>query len=528
MAINNLAELAEASAERLGEHTMFEIEGREFTNWQLLDQARRLQSALAELGMKRGDRAVVMMMNHELVYPVFQGIFRTGAAAIPVMPQVAAPELRYVLADTEAQFVVTDSDRLATVREAAAGLPHVRRILVQGGSDLPAAEPAETGLEGILQDAPPAALGDVHRDDVAVMLYSSGTTGRPKGVPLKHANLLASAEAISEATQLDTWEGPRYMLSAMPIAHIFGVAIMNDLLMVPKRLAPDARLVQMRWFDPEGYMSLVGARRCTTTAVVPTILALLLHHPAAEKYDFSSLSDVVCGGAPLAVELAQAFMAKYDCRIREVYGLTEATGLGTVNRRHEAYRPGSAGRAYCNTELAIFDEGGQRLPPHQRGEVCLRGPIVMQGYHNRPEETAQILRDGWLHTGDVGYLDDDGFLFVVDRKKDMIIRGGENIYPAELEAVLHEHPSIADAAVVGVPDEVYGENVVAFVVVRPDAQLSETDVIEHVCGQVAKFKAPNRVHFVPSLPKSSIGKILRRVLREQAAESEQHGSAESP
>jgi long-chain acyl-CoA synthetase len=516
MAVNNLAELAEASAERLGEHTVFEIGGQQYTNWQLLDQGRRLQSTLAELGLAKGGRAVVVMMNHALVYPVFQGIFRTGGAAIPVMPQAAAAELRYVLADTEAQLIVTDVDRLPTVRLAAAGLPHVRHILVQGGSDDPSATPPEIGLDALLQNAPSTALPKVDRQDVAIMLYSSGTTGRPKGVPLTHANLLSSAEAVREASQLDTWQGPRVTLSAMPIAHIFGVAIMNDLLMMPKQLAGQARLVQMRWFDPEPFMALIEQYRCTTTAVVPTILALLLHHPAAAKHDFSSLVEVICGGAPLPVELAQAFIRRYPCRIREVYGLTEATGLGTVNRRNEPFRPGSAGRAYCNTELKIFDDQDRPLPPGQKGEICLRGPIVMQGYHNRPEESAEILRGGWLHTGDIGYLDEDGFLFVVDRKKDMIIRGGENIYPAELEAVLHLHPSVAEAAVVGAPDEVYGENVVAFVVVKPGAKLSESEVIEHVCGQVAKFKAPGRVHFVPSLPKSSIGKILRRVLREQA------------
>ena len=307
----------------------------------------------------------------------------------------------------------------------------------------------------------------------------------------------------------------------MPIAHIFGVAIMNDLLMVPEHLADQTRLVQMRWFEPESFMSLIQQHRCTSTAAVPTILAVLLHHPAAAKYDLSSLVEVVCGGAPLPVELAQAFTQRYPCRIREVYGLTEATGLGTANRRTEPYRPGSAGRAYLNTELQISDDNDQPLPPGERGEVCLRGPIVMQGYHNRPDETAEIMRGGWLHTGDIGYLDEEGYLFVVDRKKDMIIRGGENIYPAELEGVLHEHPAVAEAAVVGVPDPVYGENVVAFVVSKPGVEVNEQELIDHVRSQTAPFKAPSRVHFIQALPKSSIGKILRRELRDKAtAETE--------
>jgi len=520
MAVTNLAELAEASAERIGERSIYEIDGARLTNWQLLDHSRRLQAAFAELGLKRGDRTVVLMMNHPLVFPVLQGIFRTGGAAIPVMPQAPAAELRYVLADTEAKAVVTDVERLPTVRDAVAGLPHVRHIIVQGGTDSRQATPPEIRLDALLEFPPRASLADIDTDDVAVMLYSSGTTGRPKGVLLSHANLLASAAAVADAAELDQWEGPRITLSAMPIAHIFGVAIMNDLLMTPNHLADRTRLIQLRWFDPEQFMALVQEHRCTATAAVPTILAVLLHHPKAGQYDLSTLKEIICGGAPLPVELAQAFMRRYPTRIREVYGLTEGAGMGTANRRSEPFRPGSAGRVYINTELTILDDEDRPLPSGERGEICLRGPIVMRGYHNRPDETAQIVRNGWLHTGDVGYLDEDGFLFVVDRKKDMIIRGGENIYPAELEAVLHEHPAVAEAAVVGVPDEVYGENVVAFVVVKPGATVSESDVVAHVCRHVAKFKAPSQVHFVAALPKSNIGKILRRVLRDKAAGKE--------
>jgi long-chain acyl-CoA synthetase len=517
MAVKNLAELAEDSAQRLAERSIYEIDERQFTNWQLLDHARRIQAALVEFGLRRGDRVVVLLMNHSLVYPLMQGVFRAGGTTIPVMPQAAAAELSYVLADTEARFVVTDVERLATVREAVAGLPHVRRILVQGHADPTEKNPPETALDSLLDFAPRTSIAQIDPDDVAVMLYSSGTTGRPKGVLLSHANLLASAEAVAEASQLDTWEGPRTTVSAMPIAHIFGVAIMNDLLMTPTRLAAETRLIQMRWFEPERYMSLIQQHRCTTTAVVPTVLALLLNHPRAAEFDLSSLKEIICGGAPLPVELAEAFMRRHPCRIREVYGLTEASGMGTANRRSEPYRPGSAGRAYINMDLRVVDDRDQPLPSGERGEICIRGPVVMRGYLNRADETAEILRGGWLHTGDIGYLDHDGHLYVVDRKKDMIIRGGENIFPAELEAVLHLHPAIAEAAVVGVPDPVYGENVVAFVVAKQACAVSESEVIEHVCRQVARFKAPSQVRFVAALPKSNIGKILRRVLRDQAA-----------
>jgi long-chain acyl-CoA synthetase len=518
MAVNNLAQLAEDSAERLGEQANYEIGGQQFTNWQLLEHGQRLQAGLTELGLKPGGRAVVMMMNHALQFPAMQAIFRAGGAAVPVMPQLAAPELRYVLADTEAQIIIADAERLPVVREAVAGLSHVRSIVVVDGEGNPQAAPPEVPIESLLVFAPQTSLANIDPDSPAVMLYSSGTTGRPKGVLLSHNNLLASSEAVQEGAELHLWEGPRTTLSGMPIAHIFGVAIMNDLLCTPKHLAEATRLVQMRWFEPELFMELIDKHRANSTAAVPTVLALLLHHPSARKYDLSSLVEIICGGAPLPVELGQAFMQRYPCRIREVYGLTEAAGMGTVNRRSEPFRPGSAGRAYINMEMQIVDDSDRPLPTGERGEICIKGPVVMRGYHNKPEATAETVREGWLHTGDIGYLDGDGFLFVVDRKKDMIIRGGENIYPAELEAVLHEHPAVAEAAIVGVPDEVYGENVVAFVVVAPGQNLTEKDVIEHTCKSVARFKAPSRVHFEQMLPKSNIGKILRRVLRDKACE----------
>jgi long-chain acyl-CoA synthetase len=515
--VNHLSQLAESAAQRMGDNVCLEFDGEQFTYQQLFDSGLRMQAGLAAHGFAPGTRAIVLSMNNRLLYPLFQGIYRTGATAIPVMPQAAAPELRYVIEDTQAQYIITDVERLATAREAAAGLPYVREILVAGGADEPNASPPIARLDSLLDFAPAETMPPVSEDDVAVMLYSSGTTGRPKGVLLTHRNLIACAEAVSEASELHTWQGDRVTLSAMPIAHIFGVAIMHDLYMTPTHMAERSRLIQMKWFDPERFMQMIAEHKISTFAAVPTILAVMLAHPAARKFDMSSITEVICGGAPLPVELGQAFMQRFDCRVREVYGLTEATGLGTVSRRSVPFRAGSAGRPYLHVELAILDDEDRPVATGERGEICMRGPSVMRGYHNRPAETEQILRSGWLHTGDVGYLDDEGFLYVVDRKKDMIIRGGENIYPAELEAVLHEHAGVVEAAVVGVPDAIYGENVVAFVVPRPGVTVAEPELVAHVCTRVARFKAPSRVHFLPALPKSGLGKILRRVLRDQAA-----------
>ena len=257
-------------------------------------------------------------------------------------------------------------------------------------------------------------------------------------------------------------------------------------------------------------------------AAVPSMLSMILNHPDVDNYDLSSLDEVVCGAAPLPMELAQTFMRRYDCRVREIYGMTENAGMATANRPTDRYRPGSAGRPYKGVELKIFDLDDKEVAVGERGEVVTRGPCTMKGYHNRPEATAEALRGGWLHTGDIGYVDSDGFLFLVDRKKDMIIKGGENIYPAELEDVVYRHPKVAEAAIVGVPDALHGESVVAFVVVKAGEQLSEAEVLQFMASTVSKFKLPQRVYFRDALPKVGVGKILRRELRDEAVSRTQN------
>jgi len=513
----NLAKLAEEAVQRLGERMTLDFEGEQFTNVQMLDWARRLQRTFSRLGLRRGDIAAMYLFNHPLVYPVFGGIFRAGATALPVMFVLTPPELRYVLADSRAKGVITDGMGINKVREAIEGLDHIEWILVLGGEDAIEASPPEYRLETLLEDQPETTLSDIDEDDVALMLYTAGTTGKPKGVMLTHANLYASADAVAEADEMDRYDSPRISMSAMPMAHIFGVGVMNIGYLTPARLA-DSYGVQMAWFEPERFMQLIQEHRCNAMVAVPTMLIMILNHDKADQYDLSSLMEVVCGAAPLPVEIAKAFMERYGCRIREIYGQTESTGLGAANRFSEPYLPGSAGRAYYNTKLRIFDANDNPLPPGERGEIVLRGPSIMKGYYNRPEATAEALRNGWLHTGDIGYLDERDHLFIVDRKKDLIIRGGENIFPAELEDILFEHSSIAEAAVVGAPDDVYGEKVIAYVVTKPGEEIPEQEVINFIKDRTSSFKAPERVFFIDALPKSPVGKVLRRKLRDRAAE----------
>ncbi len=513
----NLAQLAEESIQRLGQRRSLVFENEDVTNVQIMDRARRFQNAFMELGISKGKHVALYMVNHHLVYSAFQGIFRAGATSVPVMYQLTTNELRYILSDTKAEGLITDTTVLFKVREAVKGLDHLKWIAIRGGKDDPNASPPEFALDSLLQREPRASLPQIDDHDVAMVMYTSGTTGTPKGAMLTHENLAAGAEATHKSAEYHLWDGPRRSMSALPMAHMAGVAVMNSGYMIPEEFA-ESYGVQSQWFQPEGFMKKIVEHKCNVMAGVPTMLSLILNHPKLNEYDLSSLQEVVVGAAPLPIEVAKEFMRRWDCKIREVYGMTENCAICTMTPVSLPYRAGSAGRPQPGVEVRIVDDQDQPLPPGQRGEILSKGGTVMKGYLNRPDATAETLRGGWLHTGDVGYLDEEGWLFVVDRKKDMIIRGGENIYPAELENVLYSHPGIVEAAVVGVPDPIYGENVVAYVVPRVKGSLTEKDVLDYMAAQVTKFKLPSRIYITEALPKSGVGKILRRVLRDQAAE----------
>lgn len=513
--VRNLAELPEWSAERLGERRTMSLMGQDITNFQTLDRAKRFHRAFGELGLGPGDVAALCMVNHPYVYAVFGGIFRTGATAVPLMFQLTAPELRYIIGHTEARCVVTDSNLVDKVREAVVGLDHVEWIAILGGDDKPDATPREYKLDTLLESGPQSDIPNIAGDDVAMMLYTSGTTGKPKGVMLTHDNLLACAEAAYSAAEYSARESAIISINALPMAHIFGVGVMNQgYLFQPDD--PPLLSVQEVWFDPARFFTLIDEHQVTDLIGVPTMLALLLSHPDQAKHDLRSIQYVTVGAAPLPVDLARQFADRCECRIRQIYGMTENAGIGSADRASRPYRPGASGYAYPKMELRIVDDTGNDMPTGQPGEIVTRGPSTMKGYFKDPEATANTIRHGWLHTGDIGYLDEDGYLFVVDRKKDMIIKGGENIFPAEVEQALYEHPGVAEAAVVGAPHATFGETVVAFVVARGGHTLEEDQLIAFVKDRITPFKAPSRIHIEPVLPKSGVGKILRRELRTRA------------
>ncbi len=510
----NMAELTEQSLQRLGERKFLVFDGVEYTNAQLLDRARRLHGALKELNFGQGSKALMCLMNSANVYPIFDALFRSGGASIPVMFTLTAAQLRFVIADSGVEGIFTDPVNLEKVLAALEGIDTVRWVIVDGEFNVEAPKNIVLHrLEELFNSAPEQEIPTIARDELAMMLYTSGTTGTPKGVMLSHANLLANTASSYANFEYDLWEGPRVLYTALPMAHVFGVGAMSSGYTVPAHF--DYYSVQARWFEPLAALQAIDQYQATFTAMVPAMLNALLNHPETEKYSKDSLVEVIVGGSPLPPELAHRVHNEWGTRVREGYGLTECAASATSNLRSNPYREGSCGLPCKDCEIAITDDEGNRLAPFVRGEVLLRGPTVMMGYYNNDEATAKTLKGGWLHTGDIGYLDEDGYLFLVDRKKDMILKSGENIYPAELEAILYQHPAVLEAAIVGKPDDKHGEVVVAFVVLKPGKEASTDHLVSFMAEHMEKFKLPAEVYFREELPKAGTGKILRRELRDE-------------
>jgi long-chain acyl-CoA synthetase len=362
-----------------------------------------------------------------------------------------------------------------------------------------------------LEQAEPGAIVPRSDDELAAVMYTGGTTGRAKGVMLTHANLDYAGGAAQAAGHVP---GINRGLATLPLSHSYGLLVTIVGLHSPERGVG----VLLRWFDPHVFLDMIEQHRLEQTAVVPTMLQILLSQPLEDR-DLSSLQYVSSGGAPLAPQVADEFVRRVpSVKIRQGYGLTETAALIATNPVGRE-KPGSVGLPVPGTEVQILDEQMQPLPPGEVGEICARSPGVMQGYWRSPEATEEALRDGWLHTGDLGYQDDEGYLFIVDRKKDLIIRGGFNVYPRDVEDALLEHPAIESAGVIGRPDEVSGEEVVAFVSLRPGAQATSEELVQWGRERIGGYKYPREVHVIDAVPLTNVGKVDRKELRRQLAVS---------
>ncbi len=499
----NLAELPLQEFERFGEHDAVIFQDRTWTNVQMRSTSARLANALKHLGLQKGDRVIIQMPNCPEVLQSFLAVYAIGAVLVPINFMVAEPETAYIYQDTGARAIISSIafwPKIEACRQNAPALEHI--ILID--RDVP---PGAISFQDLISGQPAEhKIETVDDDDLAALIYTAGTTGQPKGVMHTHASLLANAK-MQQAT-LNLPSGMT-SISVLPLCHSYGIASMNYGMLVG-----GGKTVVLDSFDIDKVFSAIEKYRANIMGAVPTMYVFMLLHPEPQKYDLSSMRYWVSGSAPLTRETRDRFKAVFGYDIIEGWGLTEAGANNTVNPFEGRKKIGSIGLPMQGTRMKVVDDADQELPPGAQGEILISGPMLMKGYWQKPAETAKALRNGWLYTGDVGYRDAEGYFFITERKKDIIIKAGENIAPREVEEVLYSHPKVSEAAVVGVPDEVYGENIKAFIVPMPGAQVSVAEIVTYCQSKLGKFKSPREVVFLQALPKNLVGKVLRKELRQ--------------
>jgi long-chain acyl-CoA synthetase len=503
--VESMTNFAQVIASRLGEDAerpAVKFDEVVLSYGALDDAAQRAAGLLATCGVKAGDRVGLQMPNLPYFPILYLGILRLGAVMVPMNPLLKQREVAYHLSDSGARVMVGW---------------HGFKEALTGGCELAGAQAIEVvpgEFDGLLARAEPVAqITERAPGDAAVIVYTSGTTGTPKGALLTHANLLAGAQT---GTELIDAKPEGVSLAALPLFHIFGLnSIMNTAFYSRGLMTLVAR------FEPEKVLEVMERDRVTTFGGVPTMYMALLHDPAREQHDVSSLDICVSGGAPMPVEVLHGFDEAFGTKVLEGFGLSETTGMGSFNLPSRERKPGSIGLPVGGTEIRILDDDGNEVPQGERGEIVMRGPFVMSGCWGRDEATAEAIRAGWFYTGDIGSADEDGYLYVVDRKKDLILRGGYNVYPRELEEVIYAHPDVLEAAVVGVPDASLGEEVGAAISLRPGSTETAASLQEYVKERVAAYKYPRWVWFVDELPKGPTGKILKRQIERPVGRTQQ-------
>ena len=456
------------------------------------DATARVAGLLAERGIGPGDRVGLMLPNVPLFPVVYYGILRLGAAAVPMNVLLKGRETAFYLKDPGAKAVFAWEP---FAEHARTGADEARAEYI---------EVAPGAFEELLASVEP--LREVYACDgseTAVILYTSGTTGTPKGAELSHANLAHNCRA---AVGLFGIEGATMTLGSLPLFHSFGqTCAMNA------TICAGGCLTLIPRFEPGKALEVIERDRVNVFEGVPTMYGAILNHPAADTTDVSSLQVCASGGASLPLELMRAFEEKFSTMILEGYGLSETSPVASFNHPDKERKAGSIGTPIAGCEMKIVGDDGADLPVGEAGEIVIRGLNIMKGYWNRPEATAEAIdADGWFRSGDIGKMDDDGYFYIVDRKKDLIIRGGYNVYPREIEEVLYEHPAVREAAVVAVPDDEWGEEIGAAVALKEGAQATADELRAFVKDQVAAYKYPRHVWFVDELPKGPTGKILKR------------------
>ena len=524
-----MSEALKQSAKNFPDNPAIIYFGRSISYRELDEMVDRFAAALQDLGVKKGDRVGIQLPNIPQFVVAFYGALRAGAICVACSPLYKARELEHQLNDAGVENLVC-MDTLYPIVQEIRGRSKLRNVIATSPRDyLPPLLKTLSPLKGVKSHKCPGAIDflsimkhepnpkpvPVKPDELALLQYTGGTTGVPKGAMITHRNLVVNAAQCE--VELPIRRGIDVNVTALPLFHIFGMTCaMNAPVLTGTTMLmiPDPR-------DPKGILNTISKYKATTFCSVPTMYVALINMPDIKKYDLRTVRACMSGAAPLPVEVQKKFEQLTGGRLVEGYGLTESSPVSHVNPLDDPKknRPGSIGIPVPDTEAKIVDleTGTKDLKPNEVGELVIKGPQVMQGYWNKPDETKNTLRGGWLYTGDIAKMDEDGYFYIVDRKKDMIDVSGLKVWPREVEEVLYEHPAVNEAAVVGIPDAYRGETVKAYVSLKPGYQgkVTEEDIIKFCREKIATYKAPRSVEFRDSLPKTLVGKILRRTLREE-------------
>lgn len=516
----SLPQILDQAVEKHGDQTAVHFYETEISYRQLQDWTRLTAGALKRIGVKKGDRIGLMLTNCPQYVTAFYGILRCGAIVVQVNPMYMEREIEFVLQDSGANVLIVLSDFYPRVKKTAS-FSQLKKVIVVKADQSISLDMSENSVlwDEFLDSTAMAADEPIDPErDVAVFQYTGGTTGRSKGAMLTHYNLVTNVLQLNEHSRGNALSETDKILIAIPLFHIYGMTCAMNL-----GLLNGSTVILLPRFEPLEVLQMIKKHRPTCFPGVPTMYVALNSFPKAEQYGIDSIRICNSGSAPIPVELIQSFEKKTGASMYEGYGLSEASPTTHNTPRTGQKKPGSVGIPLPGTEARIVDleTGTKTLPIGQAGELVIRGPQVMKGYWNMPEETRQAIRDGWLFTGDIARMDEEGFFYIVDRKKDLIIASGYNIYPREIEEVLYTHPAVLEAAVAGVTDPYRGETVKAFIVRKPGARVSSEEIEQFCRKHLASFKVPRRIEFRESLPKTAVGKILRRVLAEE--EKQKHG-----
>jgi acyl-CoA synthetase (AMP-forming)/AMP-acid ligase II len=507
----NLIKILPQTIRLHGEKRAVMCQGKEFSYQQFFCRVGKLANALLELGIETGDKVAVLHKNCHLYLESYFGVLHTGATLVPLNNYLSATELAFILKDSETDLLITDNNFSKKVDDASERLEKDIKIIRTG-------EDYEKLIASIPSTLPSV---DVEEEDIAQIYYTSGTTGRPKGAVLSHKNVHLHAQCTISELSLkdnDVW------LHAAPLFHLADAWATWAITWV------GGSHILIGDFDPKRICECIEKQGVTLTNLVPTMYYRLVNYPEVENYDYSSLRVLLSGGAPISPRLVQRIIETFKCDYIQTYGMTETSPFLTMSilRNHllslsyeEQLRyKSTTGRKFVGIELKVVNENGEKVKPDNRevGEIIVKGETITKGYWKLPQETKKVFKNGWLYTGDMAVIDEEGYVTIVDRKEDMIITGGENVYTIEVENVLYTHPSLLEAAVIGIPDEEWGEIVKAIVVLKKGEKVTEKEIIEFCKERIAAYKIPKSVDFTESLPKLGSGKISKKVLKERYSE----------